>query len=175
MKGQTQNLDYLAASYSQTMVTQLVETDKIKPSEADNLFTKALGVLQGQGLYAMALYLLYRSGDRTGGDMSRCSAEELAATTTMAELWGMLRNNALTVLEVTPSQRIGRDILNLGESKDAILKHFSDTLCASDLGRMLFIKELFQQTLIYARYHARGKPEPASATGTETAAKGEEQ
>jgi len=159
MSEQRQNLDHLAAIYSQKMV-KVIQSDQVKkPSEADNVYTKALGVLQERGLYALALYLLYRSGDKTARDTEKCSAEELIATQTMAHLWAMLRENALAKLKVKPEQDIQWESLNSRAHKDAILSHFSDRLCADDLGRMLFIKELFEQTLIYARYHARATPE----------------
>jgi hypothetical protein len=163
MNANRQNLDYLAATYSQRMV-QVIQSDQVKkPSEADNVYTKALGVLQEHGLYAMALYLLYRSGDKTTEGTKKCSAEELIATQTMAHLWAMLREDTLAELQVKPEQDIQWRHLNSREHKDAILSHFSDTLCAGDLGRMLFIKELFAQTLIYARYHARATPKKGSA------------
>ncbi len=164
MSNRRQNLDRLAAARSQEMVKVIGEFIKdnrqVKATEADNLYTKALGVLQEHGLYAMALYLLCRSGNQTGADTTKYSAEELIATQTMANLWAMLSEEALAELQVKPEQSIdwtalnGRD-RNGRDRKEAILAHFSDNLCGSDLGRMLFIKELFAQTLIYARYHAR--------------------
>lgn len=158
-----QNLDRLAATYSQKMV-EVIQSDQVKkPSEADNVYTKALGVLQEHGLYAMALYLLYRSGDKTGEETRKCSAEELIATQTMAHLWAMLREDVLAELRIKPEQDIQWEHLNTRQHKDAILSHFANNICAGDLGRMLFVKELFAQTLIYARYHARATPEKGSA------------
>lgn len=149
------NLDRVAAMHAQEMVA-VIGTGKVKSSDADNLFTKALGVLQGHGLYAMALYLLYRSGDRVGPTIE--SAEEQVATWTMAQIWQMLSDEALTELSIAPAHTISRQDLNRRENKDTILAHFSNVLCADDLGRMLFVKRIFEQTLIYARYHARAMP-----------------
>jgi len=159
MSNRRQNLDRLAAARSQEMVKVIGEFIKdnrqVKATEADNLYTKALGVLQEHGLYAMALYLLYRSGNQTGADTTKYSAEELIATQTMANLWAMLSEEALADLRVKPEQSIDWTVLNGRDQKKTILTHFSENLCASDLGRMFFVKELFEQALIYARYHAR--------------------
>lgn len=161
MSERQENLDHLAAAYSQKMVEVIgqyvkgKDNKQVKATEADTLYTKALGVLQEHGLYAMALYLLYRSGNQSGGDTKAYDAEALIATQTMAWLWDMLGHAALSELQVRPEQSIGWETLNTRQHKDAILSFFSDRLCASDLGRLLFIKELFEQTLTYARYHAR--------------------
>jgi hypothetical protein len=159
MSDHRQNLDRLAAARSQELVKVIgkpVKGDRsVKATEADNLYTKALGVLQEHGLYATALYLLYRSGSQTGDDTTKYSAEELVATKTMTNLWAMLSEDALAELQVRPEHTIDWTALNDRDQKEAVLTHFSENLCGSDLGRMLFIKELFVQTLIYARYHAR--------------------
>jgi len=161
MNEHEKNLDHLAAKYSQEMVEVIgkyVKGDdkKVEAAQADTLYTKALGVLQEHGLYAMTLYLLYRSGNQLGADTKQYNnAEELVATQTMGLLWRMLGEDDLAELNVKPEQSIGWDVLNERKHKDAILSHFSDHLCASDLGRLLFVKELFAQTLTYARYHAR--------------------
>jgi len=159
MSNHRQNLDRLAAARSQELVKVIGKTVKgnkqVKATEADSLYTKALGVLQEHGLYATALYLLYRSGNQTGEDTQKYSAEELIATQTMANLWAMLSEEALAELRVRPEQSIDWTALNTHDQKEAILAHFSTNLCGSDLGRMFFIKKLFAQTLTYARYHAR--------------------
>ena len=51
------NLDYLAAQYAQTIIQK---TQDKKPSDVENTMTKALGVLQEDGVYACFLYLLAR-------------------------------------------------------------------------------------------------------------------
>ena len=51
------NLDYLAAKYAQTIIQK---TQDKKPSDVENTMTKALGVLQEDGVYACFLYLLAR-------------------------------------------------------------------------------------------------------------------
>jgi hypothetical protein len=160
MNGHKENLDRLAAAYSQKMVEVIGQPIKkkdrvVKANEADTLYTKALGVLQEHGLYAMALYLLYRSGNQSSADTEKYDAEELVATQTMAHLWQMLGEDALAALNVKPGQSIGWETLNGRQQKEALLSYFSDHLCAGDLGRLLFVKELLAQTLTYARYHAR--------------------
>lgn len=160
MNTHEENLDRLAAVYSQKMIGVIglatkKETKPVEAAQADTLYTKALGVLQEHGLYALALYLLYRSGNQMGTDSTKYEAEELIATQTLALLLQLLGEEVLSDLQVKPEQIVTWDQLNARQQKDAILVYISSRLCASDLGRLLFIKELFSQTLTYARYHAR--------------------
>lgn len=92
---------------------------------------------------------------RWGTDSTKYEAEELIATQTLALLLQLLGEEVLSDLQVKPEQIVTWDQLNARQQKDAILVYISSRLCASDLGRLLFIKELFSQTLTYARYHAR--------------------
>lgn len=54
---QEYNLDYLAARHAQQLV-QAAHKDNAKAREVENSVTKALGVLQENGVYACFLYLL---------------------------------------------------------------------------------------------------------------------
>ncbi|MDM7911757.1 MAG: hypothetical protein QUS09_01530, partial [Methanotrichaceae archaeon] len=59
------NLDRLAAKCAQEMVKKAKEDKTIKKpvDTLERLATKALGVLQEQGVYAMTLFLFSRSSD----------------------------------------------------------------------------------------------------------------
>ena len=62
-----QNHDYIAAKTSQTILDQCIsdENGKTNASEVENLITKALGVLQEDGVYAVILYLQSRKERNT--------------------------------------------------------------------------------------------------------------
>jgi len=126
-------LDRVAAGRAQKIVDQAVT--KAEPKEVDNLVTKALGVLQENGVYACFLFLFSRSREKdeqiskvVRGQLILLAAEDLPFG------WKAPR------------------------SKDAqeVLPYISDTICAK-LDPLLMAKELFEQTLIYARYGAKAR------------------
>ena len=104
-------------------------------ADIENLITKTLGVLQEQGVYAMILFLF-----------SRTSNEKSLAEKTRAHLYDLL-----TKLPAFAESQI---------SDSNALQFFSNTVC-NDLDTLLLVKELYEQTLIYARYSAKaaGKEE----------------
>jgi hypothetical protein len=118
------NLDKLAAQSAQEIV-------KKGKADIENPVTKALGVLQEQGVYACILYL---------------NANKLHD----------ILNPLYKLVGELPSLRENEKIPD--EKTDAIevLQFFSDTVC-SDLDTLLLVKELYEQTLIYARYGAKAE------------------
>lgn len=95
----------------------------------ENLITKTLGVLQEQGVYACLLFLFSRTGN-----------EKNLAEITRHHLYDLLKElPAFSQSEITDQNA---------------LKFFSDTVC-NDLDTLLLVKELYEQTLIYARYGAK--------------------
>lgn len=58
------NLDRLAAKYAQQIIAN---TKAKKASDIDNTITKALGVLQEDGVYACFLYLLAKEREWSRG------------------------------------------------------------------------------------------------------------
>lgn len=99
----------------------------------ENLITKTLGVLQEQGVYACILFLF-----------SRTSNEKGLAAKTRPHFYALL--NELPAFAHSPI------------SDANALQFFSDTVCA-DLDTLLLVKELYEQTLIYARYGAKAAAE----------------
>jgi len=83
------NLDYVASKVSQKIaevIGKVVKNNKkVSSSDLENLTTKALGILQSQGVYAMALFLSSRSG--SASDESKMSPEERCATQILSWLW----------------------------------------------------------------------------------------
>jgi hypothetical protein len=117
------NLDRLAAQQAQAVVQsgdQNIETT----------VTKALGVLQENGVYACFLYLLAKEKD-----------------------------NGKTVVEkmLQLLDGLGFDWGQPVDQKpETILKHVSDNVTVN-LERLLLAKETLEQMLIYARYGAKAR------------------
>ncbi len=123
------NLDLIAAEAAQTIITN---TRGPKASEVDNLVTKALGVLQENGVYAVLLYLYSRTSgtDKVVAEKAR---EKLLSLTS----------------ELGLSEPVST------RASDA-LKFLTDNIC-NDLDRLLLVKQLWEQTLIYTRYGAKAR------------------
>ena len=131
------NLDTLAAATAQQIVA---ETRKIKSSEVDNLATKALGVLQENGPYAATLFLYSRTGpDAKVAPFVRQRLLELAASEVVAK--APPEDNATTALPF-------------------VTEHI-----AGDLDILLLVKQVWEQTLIYARYGAKARGDKSDQGG----------
>ena len=98
-----------------------------KPKDTENSITKALGVLEEQGVYAFFLYLHAR--------------EKTLGRNFSEKLMKFLRENVGRV----PSDR------NQNEPFDALQE------LAKDLDALLFARDLLHQVLVYARYHAKAR------------------
>jgi len=117
------NLDYLAAKHAQALIKAA--------SDAENTVTKALGVLQENGVYACFLYLL----------ANKKKDETAPIIQAMLDL-------------------LGEDQLGLpGRENDDVLNYIAEKITI-DLPTLLLAKEALEQMLIYARYGAKaaGKP-----------------
>lgn len=133
------NLDQHAAWAAQQIINKT--KSKCKKSDIDNLVTKALGVLQENGIYACTLYLLSRTN----------KTEKPIAQQVTPALFGLLEKP-----------------LNLGKptgQRPDYLAHISSDSIAGDLDTLLLVKEVWEQTLIYARYGAKALPEDKKKTG----------
>lgn len=127
------NLDYLAAKNAQAIISTNKDAQS-KPDDVDNLVTKALGVLQENGVYACGLYLSSRTQKKE---------QDIAKT---------VRSQMVTLL----------DTLGFGwtrpteETAETILTYLSDKVAGDpNLERLLLAKETLEQMLIYARYGAK--------------------
>ncbi|MCZ7672363.1 MAG: hypothetical protein M5U34_37190 [Chloroflexi bacterium] len=129
------NLDQKAAQYAQKIIAASLEKGSAK--EVENLITKTLGVLQEQGIYAMILFLF-----------SRTSKEEKIAPAVRTQLYDLLK-------ELSSFANIEDE--NIPQAKanaEDVLRFFSDTIC-DNLNTLLLVKDVYEQTLIYARYSAK--------------------
>ncbi|RME12886.1 MAG: hypothetical protein D6802_03025 [Ardenticatenia bacterium] len=150
-------LDYLAAKtahqITQVIGTEVKKQNKVAPKDVEILVTKALGVLQSQGVYAMALFLFSRSGKES--EESNMSAEERTATQILSWLWP-LRNpqNALKDLQTNNNQpQTDKNSNQVNSDKNNMLREWANI--SSNLDTLLLVRDLYEQTLIYARYHAK--------------------
>ncbi len=123
------DLDLLAANASQDIITQ---TERQGASDVENLITKALGVLQENGVYAALLYLYSRSN----------ATEKPVAEPTRVRLLSLLTELSLPALDRNDAR--------------SALKFLTDNVC-NDLDRLLLVKQLWEQTLIYTRYGAKAR------------------
>jgi hypothetical protein len=126
-------LDRIAAKRAQRIVNQA--SGPAEPQEVDNLVTKALGVFQENGVYAGFLFLFSRTRDKDK-KIAEAVREQLIELSSedLPFGWGEPRS---------------MDAQN-------VLEYVSDTVCR-DLDPLLMTKELFEQTLIYARYGAKAR------------------
>jgi len=130
------NLDRQAARCGQDIVKQAVKPSDVQPKHVDNLVTKALGVLQENGAYACILYLCSRTQ----------SEEKKVAEVTRDKLLDLAE-------ELDGRSNFGWGKAG-GREPESALEYVSDKLC-KELDPLLMLKELWEQTLIYARYGAK--------------------
>lgn len=128
------NLDRLAAQHAQSVITN---TNNQKASDIENTVTKALGVLQEDGVYACFLYLLAK--------------EKAKGKTVVQEMLNLLQELGFGW---NKPQKYGNDDI----ASSVILKHITDNV-TQDLERLLLTKEILEQMLIYARYGAKARQE----------------
>jgi len=123
------NLDLEATKTAQKIINK---TSKISPNEIENLITKTLGILQENGVYACTLYLYSRTSD---------SEKEVSEVT---------RNELLKMAEL-----LGKEPEDDEKAED-VLKFLTDNIC-NDLDTLFLTKQLWEQTLTYARYGAKAR------------------
>ncbi|WP_008309188.1 hypothetical protein [Leptolyngbya sp. PCC 6406] len=134
------NLDRLAAKYAQVVI---VNTEDSKPKDIENTVTKALGVLQEDGVYACFLYLLAK--------------EKESGKKIIEQMLDLLEELGFGWKK--PAKDNKTDL-----SPDVALKHITDYV-TQDLERLLLTKETLEQMLIYARYGAKARKDAEPENG----------
>lgn len=137
------NLDLLAAKTAQEMIanTRVYRDPKdnaeksIEAGAVDTLVTKALGVLQENGVYAVQLYLY----SRTNADEERIAKQ--------------VREGLLFLL----SELGLRELPQLKSTNAKVALAFLTEHICNNLDTLLMVKQLWEQTLIYARYGAKAR------------------
>ena len=144
------DLDLHAAKTSQAIIA----ASPGKPQDTENLITKTLGVLQENGVYACLLFLYARSTDAH------------IAKEVRHELLQMTFDLGLPLPPETNKQEFDdlKELLREDKGQDWKngLKYVSDGIC-SDLDTLLMVRQLWEQTLIYARYGAKSWKENPEA------------
>ncbi len=130
MNNSQPNLDRLAAQHAQEIIRRAVEKKNAESGKIDNTVTKALGVLQENGVYACFLYLLAK--EKENSDV--VVGEMLNLLDGLGFGWGKPTNN----------------------EAEAVLQHITEKV-TDDLERLLLAKETLEQMLIYARYGAKAR------------------
>ena len=140
MSNTVTNLDRLAAKHAQAVIDN---TKDSKSSDMENTVTKALGVLQEDGVYACFLYLLAKEKEP-----GKKIVEQMLD---LLEGLGFGWNKPLKE--------------NKSDFRpDVVLKHITDHV-TQDLERLLLAKETLEQMLIYARYGAKARKEAEPENG----------
>ena len=141
-------LDKLAAKTAQRIIDE--RGNNTEKSTLDGLSTKTIGVLQEQGVYAAVLFLLSRFGS------------EQFAKVLMSNLLRLLNEDEVAAIGAAFPLSAGEVVSPdwVAQKKERVLKHFADGTTGSDgiatnLQRLLVVRSLFEQTLIYVRYGAK--------------------
>ncbi len=120
------NLDRLAAEYAQKVINCCPKGPEIKDME--NTVTKALGILQENGVYACFLYLLAKEDEK-----GKVVVDKMLDLLNQLNFgWGK------------PSDLSAEKVL-----------HYINDKVVVNLERLLLAKETLEQMLIYARYGAK--------------------
>jgi len=140
----TMNLDQKAAHYAQDMVAKAISVSDVgKPAETlERLVTKTLGVLQEQGVYATMLFLYSRSSD-----------EAKIAPLIRAPLFRLLQDKDQN--HQIPAFA-SKDVPTDGANAETALAFYSEHVL-NDLALLLLVRDLYEQTLLYARYGAKAE------------------
>lgn len=133
------DLDLFAAKAAQDIISN---TEKQKATDVENLITKALGVLQENGVYAALLYLY-----------SRSVGEQPVAKQIRLHLLHLTSELALK----PPTDRQVDNKVTVEDAKASIALQFLTSYICNDLDRLLLVKQIWEQTLIYARYGAKAQ------------------
>jgi len=156
------NLEPICAKWGRTMIEAPTKDNSLASQE--NIIAKALGVLAENGLYAMGIFLFSCDKKDYG---------ERALNTYLAGLWrecGLLYaeedlvGEAATLTDVQQEEFDDfvfreRDTLDKATMLAVIEKKI-----ATDLPRLILAKKLAEQTMIFARYHAKAEIASPPAT-----------
>jgi hypothetical protein len=148
------NLDKLAAQKAQAIIKA---TEKKAKSDVENVVTKALGVVQEQGVYAGMLYVLSRGSEKKENN------ERFIAEAVRDKLVDLLNELAFVYGDLKYTDR--------KEDRQKLLDHFAGKVCAAPIHTLLLVKGLFEQTLMYARYSAKARSDDSGGQDAQEAQK----
>jgi len=120
------SLDQLCAKYGQEIAEKVSQADKFDAKKAEVLITKALSVLQDQGLYSFVLFCESRpSRERTGAEEIKNLSKKL-----LREL----------------------DLINDGDFLEELRR---DNGLLTKLDDLMLAIQVLEKSLIYSRFHAK--------------------
>ncbi|MEA5617961.1 hypothetical protein VB711_08930 [Cronbergia sp. UHCC 0137] len=145
MNNAENNLDWIAAKHAQAVIKDSQHKDS---KAVENTVTKALGVLQEDGVYACFLYLLAKEQPSKEDKKKNIKSTGEVLVNYMLELLDNLK-----IDWDKPKSYQPEDILSFIVSNEKIT-----------LERLLLTKEILEQMLIYARYGAKARQEDKEET-----------
>lgn len=137
------NLDLFCANHAHSITEHTIaaykQAKKDKPAEkAENLITQALGVLQGQGIYATFLLLAAKTKKPSDASTSTVVPEKELQAHLIVMLNAMELAAPITVDNILDTLR-------------------GETGLLSNLSTLLLVKRTMERALTYARYHAKAQ------------------
>ncbi len=124
-----ENLDKLCANYGYKFACKVSQAFNSDAKKAESLLTKALGVLQEQGLYAFALFCESRGRAESDG--------------------------AKKITEITTELLKELNLISDTNNTDLLEEIRKDNGLASKLENLMLAIQVLEKSLIYARYHAK--------------------
>ncbi|MBN2533559.1 MAG: hypothetical protein JXB88_11730 [Spirochaetales bacterium] len=143
------NLDKLAGE----VALQICNPDEVTIDILERIATKALGVLQEQGVYAMIVFLLSRSGNEQYNKKKE-SKESKSAILCIDSLNGSLKKEPMNFLSLKSNNVTPLQTKNDNNGKKAILQMYLKI--SESLETLLLVKEFYEQILIYVRHICKG-------------------
>ena len=138
------NIDLLAAKHARQMVSRVQEKGAQMVEILERLTTKTLGVLQEQGVYAMMLFLCSRTSDE-------------------GKIAPIIRGELYNILKELPELSNSTSIPEENTEPIEVLKFYSSD-SMKKIDTLLLIRDLYEQTLIYARYGAKAVAKEREST-----------
>lgn len=151
------NIDYIVMEASQKLSehigkdTEVIKT-RIPAKDADNSFTKTLGILQSGGVYSMMLYLMSEVGGVKEAEInSGKQKDKLCCVYTGYYAWNLIRH---TVLDETNPDEADKLYLRHANKRRTLLENVMTKLC-QEPRKTIFAKTVLERFLTYARYNAK--------------------
>ena len=121
------NLEPICAKYGHQMIAPFPKT---ATKDQENVVTKALGVLAESGLYSMCIFLL------------SCQKKDYGGWILSKQLLNLWKEPGLNILDARVEPKPDQIL-------DAVRK------VTEDLPRLIIVRKVTEQALIFARYHAK--------------------
>jgi len=136
-----ENFDFYCVDYAKRFGDEIQEQTKtgaLAADEAEHTVTKALKVLQTNGLYAFLLYLAWKKTSGTSVEQKVLSTlDKYLLSTKNTESLLRLKAFGFPIADVDHAFDVGKTL-------------------SKDIDNLLLAKELLERTMIYCRYQIKG-------------------